>query len=146
MVYYTGGELIASERQFYLTTKPNQNATDVVDYGISSDRLRDFVEMNLGAHLLLLDVSRTCDKYCNAQTWPTTSHGAMLRFAWTNPQTPMPDSAHLINVMQELDPARGDLGQVEQQLKDHAAKMNTLIYDGLVPGSMQGLPLRGQLP
>ncbi len=146
MVYYTGGELIASERQFYLTTKPNQPPTDVVDYGISSDRLRDFVEMNLGAHLLLLDVSRTCDEYCDARTWPSTSHGAMLRFAWTNPQSPMPETAHLMNVMQQLDPERGELGQLEQQLKDHAAKTDALIYDGLVPGSMLGLPLRGRLP
>jgi hypothetical protein len=70
----------------------------------------------------------------------------MLRFAWTNPQAPMPEAAQLMNVMQQLDPERGELGQLEQQLKDHAAKTNALIYDGLVPGSMQGLPLRGRLP
>ncbi len=148
IIYYTGGELIANERQFYLTTEPNQNPEDLPHYGIASEELKAFVEKTLGAHLLLLDVSRSCEKHCDVQTWPATSHAAMLRFAWLNPNRSMPEQARLISALQQLSPQSHELAEVDQQLADRLSSLkqiyaDTLAYDRHLPDSLRNLLLRG---
>lgn len=148
IIYYTGGELIANERQFYLTTEPNQAPADLPHYGIASEELKAFVEKTLGAHLLLLDVSRSCEKHCDVQTWPATSHAAMLRFAWLNPNRSMPEQARLISALQQLSPQSHELAEVDQQLAERLKSLqqiyaDTLAYDRHLPDSLRNLLLRG---
>ena len=149
VIYYTGGELIYEDEQFYLTTRENQTPASLRYDAISSGYLSNFVETTRGAHLLLLDVSRrNAEGVTTSRGWPDTSHGAMLRYAWLNPAN-VPDQARLLTALVDIQPEDKSLELIDQRLNSRRAQINqqsndqnVLMYDGRVPESLKSFQLR----
>lgn len=128
VIYYSGGELIFDDQQFYLTTwerGTSRESSNRTDDAISSGDLASFIESTPGGHLLLLDVTRqTEERKAFDRVWPDLSHSAMLRYAWLDPARDFPDQAQMLTALVEIVRQSSTLGEIDQRLDENFRTYN----------------------
>lgn len=154
MIYYQGGQLIADEERFFLTTRASEYETPASDpslrlQAVDSQLLARFLAATQGAHLLLLDVERNAPpeqrNLLADAMWPPKSRSAMLRYTWRK-QAPPTDDSRMISIFNRAVRQAPHLEEVEEELERGVAQINqqfpdVVLYDRHLPPSLLGLRL-----
>jgi WD40 repeat protein len=119
-LYFRGGELLDGQDHF-LRTSDSERDPELRWSGLPCEYLTRYCADNLGAQVLLLDVTREvkdgdgclCDKVLQ---WPDDPNVAVVRYAWTGqPQSQTPDARLLTDWAAAL-PQAHKLGEVVKVL------------------------------
>jgi hypothetical protein len=129
VLYYAGSEQVRNDGFFHLTTGTK-------DQLLSSDVLARFVQNTLGAHLLLLDVSRSA---LAGGPLPMTEGISVLRLARPESHTMM------TRLLADATPTPSSLREFDQELREGVQSVpgfpRTIQYDGMVSSAMENLQL-----
>jgi hypothetical protein len=150
MVYYQGGESLASGNHFLLTSASHSNR-GLEWSAVSCDGLADLFAETMGAHLLLLDVTREGTPEAGVKDriaqWPEEVRAGVFRAAWLRRVGQVPNDARLLNVWGETTPKVSRLQEVDRRLADRFSQLTeryskkSLLYDEHLPVSLAELPV-----